>query len=145
MANTDKLNRNETHLIRRYLVWCYKTTKEELDKVDRYFTQFKADTLMLDDLIKTDDFQAADANVDYKKEIKGFEDYLQQKLINAEKKKFADEEHVALTSSYQYLLRRFEAIEKTIVHFLGDKELEKICLLYEKEMLDRILKAREHV
>ena len=33
MSKKRQFTQNEKNLIRRYLVWCYKTTKEELDKI----------------------------------------------------------------------------------------------------------------
>jgi len=47
-----KLKSNERNLIRRYLIWCYKATKEDLDKVDRKFTQLRVDYYVSDQLTK---------------------------------------------------------------------------------------------
>jgi len=58
--------------------------------------------------------------------------------------KFLDENLIETKPEYQYLQARFSAIEKAICRFLGVKELEKIRALYEKEMMQRILQAREH-
>jgi len=43
---------DQKNLIRSYLVWCYKTTKEDLDKIDRYFTQNHVDNFILSRLKK---------------------------------------------------------------------------------------------
>jgi len=139
-----KLTLNEKKLLRRYLVWCYKTTKEELDKVDRYFTQLKADDYILKQLKLVENYTSSTENKDYKSSVDQFETYIKTKELNVLKKKFKDRKCTKLNPDYQYLQCRFTAIEKTIAHFLGDPELNKICLLYEQEMIERILQAREH-
>jgi len=139
-----KLTHKEKKLLRRYLIWCYKTTKEELDKVDRYFTQLIADDFILKQLKGTKDYKSSAGNKGYKNLVDQFKAYMNTKEVNVLKQKFKDRKHVKLNSGYQYLRCRFIAIEKTIVHFLGAQELNKICLLYEQEMTGRILEAREH-
>jgi len=37
-----------------------------------------------------------------------------------------------------------EAVEQAVCHFFDQKELERIVALYEKEMTERILKAKGH-
>ena len=44
------MNQSHPHLTRRYLTWCYKTTKENLDRIDRYFTQDTVDQFLLQSL-----------------------------------------------------------------------------------------------
>jgi len=139
-----KLTQNEKKLLRRYLVWCYKTTKEELDKVDRYFTQLKADHFILKQLKGVKNYTSSAGNKDYKNLVDQFKTYMNTKELNVLKKKFKDRKYVKLNPDYQYLRNRFAAIEKTIVHFLGATELNKICFLYEQEMTMRILQACEH-
>jgi len=139
-----KLTQNEKKLLRRYLVWCYKTTKEKLDKVDRYFTQLIADDFILKHLEGAKDYKSSAGNKDYKNLVDQFKAYMNTKQVNVLKQKFKDRKRVKLNPDYQYLRCRFIAIEKTIVHFLGAPELNKICLLYEQEMMRRILQAQEH-
>jgi len=126
--------------MRRYLVWCYKTTKEELDKVDRYFTQKIADDFILKKLKGSKEYKLKD----HKGLVDQFKVYMDKKELNASKKKFTNSKRSKLNPDYLYLYNRFSAIEKTIVHFFGAKELAKVCLLYEQEMTRRILEAREH-
>lgn len=47
-----KISYSQENLIRSYLIWCYKTTKEDLDRIDRYFTQVLVDRRLLDILLK---------------------------------------------------------------------------------------------
>lgn len=134
-----QLTQKEKNLTRRYLVWCYKETKEELDKIDRYFTQLKADDFILAQLKNTKDYRPSAGHRDYKNLVDQFKIYMNKKKSNVLKKKFRDNKHTKLNPEYQYLCNRFSAIEKTIAHFLGAKELNKISLLYEQEMIRRIL------
>jgi len=138
-----RLTQKEKKLLRRYLVWCYKTTKEELDKVDRYFTQLIADDYILKQLKGAKDYKSSAGNKGYKNLVDQFKVYMNTKELTVLKKKFKDRKRMKLNPDYQYLWYRFVAIEKTIVHFLGAPELSEICLLYEKEMTKRILQARE--
>ena len=144
MPQTTQLTKKEKDLIRRYLIWCYKTTKEELDKVDRYFTQLKADGFVLQSLRKTKGYRSSDGNKAYKDMVDQFQVYMKKKEENVLKKRFKDGRHQTLNPDYQYLKNRFAAIEGAIRHFLGAGELRKIQLLYEQEMTGRILQAREH-
>lgn len=130
-----KITSSEKNLIRRYLIWCYKTTKEDLDRVDRKFTQLAVDCRMLSVLLKK---KVGASKID------GFKSYIAQKEKNAFKLKYADENHKSLNADYQYLQVRLEAIEESIIFFLGKKALGAIKSLYEQEMTRRILEAREH-
>ena len=144
MAKKSKLIKREKDLIRRYLIWCYKTTKEELDKIDRYFTQLKADAFVLLHLRKSKEYRSSSAKNAYKDIVEQFQAYMVEKETNVLKKKYKNGQHAELDPGYRYLKNRFVAIEKAIEHFLGANELNKICRLYEEEMTNRILKAREH-
>lgn len=143
MAAKPKFTANEQRLIRRYLVWCYKTTKEELDKIDRYFTQLQIDAFMLKQLTQTDDYQSSAENTTFVDRVDQFREYMRKKETNVLTKKFT-EDGKTLDGGYQYLNARFLAIERAIRHFLGDDSLREITQLYEMEMTRRILEAREH-
>lgn len=140
MPKKTKLTSNERNLTRRYLIWCYKTTKEELDKVDRYYTQLNVDRFVLEKLRRN----KAAGNKEFLALVDDFSDYMEKKKANVDKKKFTDTQCQALDKDYLYLNHRFFAIEQAIVHFLGRSELKNIADLYEAEMSQRILSAREH-
>ena len=125
-------------------MWCYKTTKEELDTVDRYFTQLKADAYVLKQLKRTKEYRSSYGSKAYKDRIDQFQVYMSKKETNVLKRKFKDVNRKMLNSEYQYVRNRFAAIEGAIRHYLGLKELRTICSLYEQEMTHRILQAREH-
>ena len=144
MPKKPPLTQNEKNLLRRYLMWCYKTTKEELDKVDRYFTQLKADDFVLKQLKRSEEYRSSKGAKAYKDMVDQFQVYMSTKEMNVLKKKFKDSGQKALNSDYQYLKNRFAAIEGAIRYFLGSKELGKMRSLYEREMTGRILQAREH-
>jgi hypothetical protein len=143
MGKKIQLTANEKRLVRRYLIWCYKTTKEELDRIDRYFTQSKADQLILNKL-KSDKEYVRSGQGAYVGFVNDFQKYMVQKEQNAVVKKFADFSKKSFQPQYQYLQKRCEAIEQTISCFLGAKELARVISLYEEEMTKRILEAREH-
>ena len=144
MAKKPRLTPNERNLMRRYLVWCYKTTKEELDKVDRYFTQLIVDDFVLKQLKKAKEYKGSGDEKSFQGQVGRFQAYMKEKEINVMKKKFQDRQHNELNADYLYLKNRFTAIEKAIQRYLGAGELGNICRLYEEEMTGRILKAREH-
>jgi len=131
-------------LICRYLVWCYKATKEDVDKVDRKFTQLEVDHEVLTHLIKSASKLKGTEKAEYLKKIDEFKAYMAQKEEKGIKEKFDDPAQKIRKAEYVYLVERLRAIEKTIVSLFGKKELMRIQSLYEEEMTRRILEAREH-
>ncbi len=138
MASTFSPTAEEKKLIRRYLVWCYKTTKEELERVDRKFTQLVVDGRILKELEKNSERPFIE------KEIAEFKLYMATKRSDAQKSKFSDTALSNLNPRYVYLKNRFLAVKKAIADFLGKKELADIERLYEEEFTRRILESREH-
>lgn len=99
----------EQKLIRRYLVWCYKTTKESLDKIDRYYTQLQVDAFILQDLKKQ-----RSSDKDYQKFLKDFENYMAKKKENVDLQKYKDEKSKELRPDYIYLKNRFWLLKKRL-------------------------------
>ena len=143
--NNIKLTRNEKDLVRRYFVWCYKTTKEEIDKIDRYFTQLKVDKYVLKELKQPVGCAEDKVSLEFVKFIDQFQDYIKKKEDNVLKLKYQNGKDGNWNPNYQYLFCRMAALEKAILYFLGKNELGKIRMLYEAEMTQRILQAKEHV
>ena len=139
MPRASQWTQKEKHLLRRYLLWSYKTTKESLDRIDRYFTQLHVDHFIFKELKKVQSSHPAYLNL-----VNNFDKYRQEKEKNVLPKKFLDASKKTLEPNYQYLKERFSAIEKAIGHFLGEGELKKISALYEEEMTRRILEEKEH-
>ena len=128
-------------LTKRYLLWCYKTTKEQLDWIDRKFTQIQVDRYVLKCLLKSKDLKSS---VPYSKKVDEFVSYVEAKEKRGLKEKFLDTKSKKLKPEYIYLRNRLSALEKAIVHFCGAKALKEIDALYESEMTRRILESRDH-
>ena len=120
-------------LIRRYLLWAYKSTKESFERIERKTTQLIVDEYILDHLSKKKAAIPAE-----------FKTYIANKRKDELKLKFADAGRKKLNPEYVYLKNRLAAIEAAIRHFLGDKELKRIEKLFEEEFTRRILESREH-
>lgn len=137
-SGKKKLSLTEKNLTRRYLMWCYKTTKEDLDRIDRYFTQLVVDARVLEILSKhgKDDEQ--------RKKIDEFKQYMDTKEKTVLLKKYSNIPSKVLQPDYWYLRTRLAALEQVIIEFLGKKALKSIQSLYENEMTRRILEAKEH-
>jgi len=139
-----KKTQYQKDLTKRYFVWCYKTTKEELDRIERYFTQFEVDAFVLKKLRSTQDYKKTADKHSYRNTVNQFEKYMEKKKTNVLSKKYSDKKLTKLNPQYQYLKNRLSAIESAIDHFLGKKEREVIRRLYEEEMTRRILQATDH-
>lgn len=139
-----KITVDEKKLIRRYLIWCYKTTKEEFERIERKFTQLKVDTCVLNLLSRSRGLAGKKKGHSYLKKIDEFKRYIENKEKSAFAQKFFDKKKKELQPDYWYLQSRLEALEQTICDSLGKAELKKIRALYEEEMTRRILEAREH-
>ena len=123
-------------------MWCYKTTKENLDRVDRKFTQLIVDEKILKTLKKTSRGSST-SHLKFKNLIQEFEHYVARKSEDARKGKFATRDNKELRGEYVFLCRRFKAVEDAARFFLGKKELKEMADLYEAEMIRRILESRE--
>lgn len=127
---------DEKNLTKRYLVWLYKTTKEAFDKVERRFTQIAVDKAILADLEKSGPKGAMEHLIeDWRQYIAGKE----REGIDA---KF---EGTSVRQEHRFVELKLQAVEKIIIEQFGEKALDEIRDLYEKEMTDRIMKARDHV
>ena len=121
-------------LKKRYLIWFYKQVRESLDKVDRKFTQLEIDQYILEQMRKLDTSRAA------KNYIEEFRVYIQNKEKDALGRKYNGNQ---LKPEYYFLQLKLQAIEKSIEKEFGKKGLEEIEVLYEQEMIRRILQERE--
>ena len=125
-------------------MWCYKTTKEQVDRIDRKFTQLLVDEHILKKLEHQEFFGTRTAQQEYLRKITEFKKYMADKRKDAYSLKFSDKQKAQLNSEYYYLKKRLEAVEQAIVYFLNRKELLMIKTIYEQEMLKRLVEAREH-
>jgi len=124
------------NLKKRYLVWFYKTTKEALDKIERKFTQLEIDKSIMKEL------KAKDKDKRAQKQIAEFQAYILSKEMDGVGLKYDGKQQ--LKPEYYFLELKLKAIEKVILKEFGKKGLEQIKALYEKEMIERILKSTEH-
>jgi hypothetical protein len=121
------------NLVRRYLLWAYKSTRESFERIERKSTQLLVDEYILGYLSKN------------KCEIPAeFKSYIAQKRQEELELKFSDADKKKLHPEYVYLKDRLAAIEAAIKYFLGAKELKRTAQLFEEEFTRRILEARDH-
>lgn len=139
-----RLSADQKNLIRRYLIWCYKTTKESLDRVDRKFTQLAVDYFIKEELKSDLAGRVFVGDKDCAKKIAEFEAYIAEKEKGLGTSKFKDEKKGIYDPQYWYWQARLKGIKKAIKHFLGPTEIKVIEDLYEQEMTRRILESREH-
>ncbi len=139
-----KITADQKNLIQRYLLWCYKTTKEDLDRIDRKFTQLVADAHILNTLKKLKEKSFDTDWPQFERYLDDFKGYIAKKQQEALTQKFCDPKTRKINPQYLYLQIRLQAVEKTIVRLLGSASLKKIKALYEEEMTRRILEAEEH-
>jgi hypothetical protein len=130
MDKTDIRN-----LKKRYCLWLYKVTKDEVDRIERKFTQLEIDRMILARLEK-----AKNKN-DLSKFITDFQNYISNKEADGQRLKYDGK---LLRPEYEFLCLKMAAIEKVISKELGKAALAQIKSLYEKEMTERILKSTEH-
>ncbi len=125
----------------RYLLWLYKTAKDEFDRVERKFTQLEIDRLMLksmQDNLKPS--QVSDkAKLD--KALKDFMVYIEKKEKDGHNLKFDGKK---LKAEYHFLEVKLKAVEDAVTKMFGADGLKQIKALYEEEMRKRILQRDGH-
>jgi len=142
----NKILKKQAHkdLIRRYLLWFFKTSKEAFERIERKTTQLMVDEYVLKGIKALGRRVSANSKMKYNELVKEFELYIKTKKEDELKLKFFDGQGKSLHPQYVYLKNRLEAVEEAIRHFLGEKELRRMRSLYEKEFTNRILQSREH-
>jgi len=125
----------------RYLLWLYKTTKEEFDRLERKFTQADIDKKILRYMGENFNSRDLKSKNEARKLLKDFKEYIIKKEKDGRELKF---EGRKLRPEYYYLLLKLRAVEKIIVEDLGRGALKEIKALYEHEMKRRIIEAQDH-
>jgi hypothetical protein len=125
----------------RYLLWLYKTTKEEFDRIERKFTQIDIDKKILCDMKENFNSQDLKKKNEARKLLKDFKEYIDKKEKDGGELKFDGRK---LQPEYHHLSLKLEAIEKAVVEELGHRKLKEIKALYEHEMQRRIIEAQDH-
>ncbi|OIO35223.1 MAG: hypothetical protein AUJ74_07210 [Candidatus Omnitrophica bacterium CG1_02_44_16] len=111
--------RDKRPLYKRYLFWLYKTTKGELDKVDRKFTQLDIDRKIEKILSGKKGISAP---------LKEWKDYILNKESGALKSKFSSDG--SLDAGYQFLCLKLEAVEAITKKMFGGRtlaEFKRLC------------------
>jgi hypothetical protein len=125
----------------RYLLWLYKTTKEEFDRIERKFTQVEIDKKMIRYMREHSNTKNLRRKKEARKLLNDFKEYINKKEKDGQELKFDGRK---LRPEYYHLSLQLEAIEKTIIEELGRKGLGGIKALYEQEMRRRIIEAQDH-
>lgn len=133
--------RDRKNLQFRYLLWLYKSTKEEFDRIERKFTQVEIDRRLLHYMQEHIDTSKIKRKKEAKTFLKNFKEYTDQKEKDGLALQY---EGRKLRPEYYHLSLKLEAIEESIVGELGKKRLRTIKGLYEQEMQRRIIEAQEH-
>lgn len=118
-------------LVRRYLTWAYKSTKEAHDRLERKTTQLMVDEYIWQAISRKSAPKAGRGA--YEAKIKEFRQYIAEKKARE-----------VPAGEYRYLSDRLEAVEGAIKHFLGAAQLRRIRADYEKEFTRRIWESKDH-
>ncbi len=103
---------DQRSLYKRYLFWLYKTTKGELDKVDRKFTQLDIDRKIE---------KALNAKKGISAQLKEWKEYIISKESEALKSKFSSDG--SLDPGYRFLCLKLEAVEAITKKMFGARTL----------------------
>jgi hypothetical protein len=125
----------------RYLLWQYKTTKEEFDRIERKFIQVDIDKKIMRDMEENFNSKDLKKKKEARNLLKAFKEYIDKKEKEGRELKFDGRK---LQPEYYQLSLKLAAIEKTVVKELGGVTLKEIKALYEDEMKRRIIEAQEH-
>ena len=135
-------NQDLKNLKKRYFIWLYKIAKETFDKFERKFTQIDIDQ----DILAAMENELLGTYLPHEKDAiqKRIDDF--QRYIESKEKACSDlrDQDKKINPDFIFSEIKLDAIEKVIVKELGKKGLEEIKSLYEKEMIERILKSTEH-
>lgn len=130
------------NLKKRYFIWLYRTTKEAFDKFERKFTQTEIDKDILLEIENTlMGSYLPHEKTELEKLVNNFQEY-----ISAKEKACLELKYQGLRTNPEFIFLdvKLSAIERLIVKEFGRRGLEEIKSLYEKEMIQRILRSAEH-
>jgi uncharacterized protein YdiU (UPF0061 family) len=131
---------DELNLKKRYLLWLYKTTKEQFDSYERKFTQLEIDEYLLREI--ENDLKGAylpGEKKELEKLVNDFRSYVDKKEESCLKLKYKGKK---INPYFIFMDVKLEAIEKAIKKEFDKAALDEIKQAYEGEMRERILKSR---
>jgi hypothetical protein len=124
-------------LQKRYLFWLYKTTKDELDRIDRKFTQLDIDREMLDVFRR----RAVDARDTVKGGVDAFvrewQEYVAGKEADARKLRFDEDGHIM--ASYYFLHLKLKTVLRIVRRRFGARTVGDFKRLYEEASMRLIV------
>ncbi len=135
-------NQDVKNLKKRYFIWLYKNAKSVFDKYERKFTQVDIDKDILTEMEK----ELLGSYLPHEKDtLQKYIDDFQRYIENKEKScsEFRDQGK-KINPEFIFSEIKLDAVEKAIIKDLGKRGLEEIKSLYEKEMIERILKSTEN-
>jgi hypothetical protein len=124
------MQRAHKSLMKRYLFWLFKTTRDELDKIDRKFTQLEVDRSMQKVFLK----KKGGALTPF---IDEWGRYMAGKEADAKKLKFDDAGGVL--ASYSFLRLKLKAIESVADRRFGPRLMRQFEKIYEDAAMKNIL------
>ena len=116
--------------MKRYLFWLYKTTRDELDRVDRKFTQLEVDRDLQQIFEEYEGGEAAPF-------IEEWSRYIASKEADARKLKFDDKGGVL--ASYTFLHLKLKAVESVTTKLFGNRTVREFEHLIEDAAIKNIL------
>jgi len=125
----------------RYLLWLYKTLKEELDRTDRKFTQVEVDKEIEKYITRNAHLSEIDDAEKFRVLAQGWKEYIDKKSADGKALKYSGSK---VKAEYHFTRLKLDAVERIIRKLFGDKTLKDIQSGYESEMSRRILESREH-
>lgn len=124
-------------LTKRYLLWLYKATREELDKIDRKFTQLDVDLRIQKIVSQRTAALPQRLRHSLAPFLKEGQEYIFQKDSDAQKLRFGEDGQP--DARYVFLRLKCEAITRLIRQRFGLQGLKEIKRLYEESCAQRIL------
>jgi len=124
-------------LNRRYLLWMYKMTKDELDRIDRKYTQIDIDHTIAEYFFKLSgrlNKKSRDALSPFFRE---WDEYLEAKEGDAERLKWVGPGE--LEARYAFLHLKLQAILSAACKYLGPGSVKEFQRLYEEKAIANIL------
>ena len=125
----------------RYLAWLYKTVKEELDRIERKFTQVAIDRIIDQHISRNAHLSEINDAPKFRSLSQAWKEYIDKKEIDGKALKYEGDK---MRAEYYFLVLKLEAVEKVIRKDFSEQILKNIRQSYEDEMLKRIWESREH-
>lgn len=136
MKNIRMERNDKRSLQKRYLFWLYKTTKDELDKIDRKFTQLEIDRRIQEILVKSSRKAGRALQGGIGLLVEEWKGYIAQKERDALRLKFS--EGGALDPKYVFLHLKLKSISQVILAMFGAGVLEEFKSRYEEAAMRMI-------